>query len=35
MALNMFLKIDGIKEESQDKTHKDEIDVLSWNWGLG
>jgi len=34
MALNMFIKIDGIKGESQDDKHKDEIDVLSWNWGL-
>jgi type VI secretion system secreted protein Hcp len=30
----MFLKIDGIKGESKDKTHKEEIDVLSWSWGL-
>jgi type VI secretion system secreted protein Hcp len=35
MALNIFIKIDGIKGESQNKMHKDEIDVLSWNWGLG
>ncbi len=34
MALNTFIKIDGIKGESQDAKHKDEIDVLSWSWAL-
>jgi type VI secretion system secreted protein Hcp len=34
MAVDMFLKIDGIKGESTDHKHKDEIDVLSWSWGL-
>ncbi len=34
MALNMFMKMDSIKGESQDDKHKDEIDVLSWSWGL-
>jgi type VI secretion system secreted protein Hcp len=34
MAVDMFLDIKGeIKGESQDKTHKDEIDVLAWSWG--
>ncbi|HEY5512337.1 MAG TPA: type VI secretion system tube protein Hcp [Geomonas sp.] len=33
MAVDMFLKIDGIKGESQDDKHKDEIDVLAWSWG--
>ena len=33
MAVDYFLKLDGIKGEAQDKTHKDEIDVLSWSWG--
>ena len=32
-TLDYFLKIDGVQGESQDKTHKDEIDVLSWSWG--
>lgn len=32
---NMFLKIDGIKGESVDDRHKDEIDVMSWSWGVG
>ncbi|MFO0881435.1 MAG: type VI secretion system tube protein Hcp [Gemmataceae bacterium] len=31
---DMFLQIDSLKGESQDKAHKGEIDVLSWNWGL-
>ncbi len=34
MAVDMFLKIGDIKGESVDKTHKDEIDILSWSWGL-
>jgi type VI secretion system secreted protein Hcp len=29
-----FLKIDGIAGESTDVAHKDEIDVLSWSWGV-
>ena len=32
-AVDMFIKIGDIKGESQDKKHKDEIDVLSWSWG--
>lgn len=35
MAVDIFLKLsNGIKGESQDVTHMDEIDVLAWNWGL-
>ena len=34
MAVDMFIKIDGVKGESRDKTHKDEIDVLAWSWGI-
>lgn len=33
MAVDIFLKLTKIKGESQDASHKDEIDVL--NWGLG
>jgi len=29
----MFLNIDGIPGESQDKTHAKEIDILAWSWG--
>ena len=32
MAADVFLKIDGIKGESKDDKHKDEIEVLAWNW---
>jgi type VI secretion system secreted protein Hcp len=34
MAVDMFIKIDDVKGESQDKTHKEEIDVLAWSWGM-
>lgn len=34
MAVDMFLKLDPIKGESQDSKHKDEIDILSWSWGM-
>ena len=34
MAVDMFIKIDSVKGEAQDKTHKDEIDVLAWSWGM-
>jgi len=33
MAVDMFIKIDGIKGEAQDAKHKNEIDVLAWSWG--
>ena len=32
-AVDYFLKIDGIKGESKDDKHKDEIDLESWSWG--
>jgi type VI secretion system secreted protein Hcp len=32
-AVDYFLKLDGIKGESQDKTHKDEIQIDSFSWG--
>ena len=34
MAVDMFIKLDDVKGESQDKTHPDEIDVLAWSWGM-
>jgi type VI secretion system secreted protein Hcp len=34
MAVDMFIKIGDLKGESQDQKHKDEIDVLSWSWGV-
>ncbi len=33
MAFDCFLKIDGIQGESKDAAHKNEIEVLSLNWG--
>lgn len=34
MAVDQFIKIDGVDGESLDKAHKGEIDVLAWSWGL-
>src|SRR6266404_7874536 len=34
MAVDMFLKINGVDGESQDDKHKKEIDVLAWSWGM-
>lgn len=34
MAVDMFMKIDGIDGESVDKTHEKEIDVLAWSFGI-
>ena len=34
MASDIFLKIGDIKGESQDDKHKDEIEVLSFSWGV-
>jgi type VI secretion system secreted protein Hcp len=33
MAVDYFIKFDGIKGESADDKHKDEIDIQSWSWG--
>jgi type VI secretion system secreted protein Hcp len=35
MAIDMFMKLDGVTGESQDKVHTKEIDVLAWSWGMG
>ena len=34
MAVDMFLKLEGISGESKDSTHKGEVDVLAWSWGM-
>ncbi len=34
MAHDMFIKIDDIKGESMDAKHANEIDILSWTWGM-
>ena len=33
MAVDYFLKIDGIVGESKDSKHRGEIDLMSWSWG--
>jgi type VI secretion system secreted protein Hcp len=34
MAVDVFLKLGDVKGESKDSKHADEIDVLSWSWGV-
>ncbi|EOS96698.1 type VI secretion system tube protein Hcp [Erwinia tracheiphila] len=34
MAQDIFIKFDGIEGESQDSTHKGEIEVLDWDWSV-
>ena len=34
MAVDMFLKLNGVDGEAKDKAHTKEIDVLSWSWGM-
>jgi type VI secretion system secreted protein Hcp len=34
MAADIFAKIEGIKGESLDSKHKDEVEILSWSWGV-
>ncbi|GGF11214.1 protein hcp1 [Aliidongia dinghuensis] len=34
MAVDMFLKLDGIDGEAKDSVHKKEIDILAWSWGI-
>jgi type VI secretion system secreted protein Hcp len=34
MPVDVFLKLGDIKGESKDAAHKEEIDVLSWSWGM-
>lgn len=34
MAQDIFLKLTGITGESQDDQHKDEIEVLRWDWNV-
>jgi type VI secretion system secreted protein Hcp len=33
MAVDYFLKIDGIEGENADSKHAKEIDVDAWSWG--
>lgn len=32
MAIDMYLKVDGVTGESNDSNHKNWIDVLSFSW---
>ena len=34
MAVDMFMKFEGIEGESNDAKHENEIDVLAWSWGF-
>src|SRR6476646_9980820 len=34
VASDIFAKLGDIKGESLDDKHKDEIEVLSWSWGV-
>ncbi|MBO9649387.1 MAG: type VI secretion system tube protein Hcp [Variovorax sp.] len=34
MAQDIFLKLTGIAGESQDASHKDEIEVIRWDWSI-
>jgi type VI secretion system secreted protein Hcp len=34
MAIDAFLKLDGVKGESVIKGHTGEVDLLSWSWGM-
>ena len=34
MASDIFLKIDGIKGEATDINHQNEMEVVSWSWGV-
>lgn len=34
MAVDMFLKVDGIPGEAQDTVHAGDIDILAWSWGM-
>jgi len=33
MAVDYFLKLDGIEGESADEKHKNQIQLMSWSWG--
>jgi type VI secretion system secreted protein Hcp len=33
MAVDYFLKLDGVDGESVDSNHKNQIQIMSWSWG--
>lgn len=34
MAVDMFMKIEGIPGCFEDNEHKGEHDILAWSWGM-
>ena len=34
MAIDNFLKLDGIEGEATHRDHRNEIELLSWSWGM-
>lgn len=34
MAISNFLKLDGIDGEATDRSHRGEVELLSWSWGV-
>ncbi len=34
MAVDMFIKLEGITGEARDSVHKGEVDILAWSWGM-
>ena len=34
MAVDQFIKIEGIDGESKDSVHTKDIDILAWSWGM-
>ena len=34
MAIDCYIKFDGVEGESSHKDHKGAVEVLSWNWGI-
>ena len=34
MAVDMFLKIEGVDGDSVDDAHAKEFDILAWSWGM-
>ena len=34
MAVDMFLELEGVDGEAKDDTHKDNIDIMAWSWGI-
>ena len=34
MATSIFVRMDSIKGESRERGHEDEIEALSWSWGI-